>query len=97
MKSYRLSPQAEEDLIEIWVFISKDNVEAADKTLGEIEKVFEILAEYPEAGRERPEIAPRLRSFPVKRYITFYRPLSDCVEIIRVLHGSREIESIFEM
>lgn len=95
MSAYRLSPPAEEDLVDIWLFISKDSVEAADKLAGEFEKVFEILAQYPEAGRERSEIAPRLRSFPVKRYILFYRPMPDGVEIVRVVHGSREVESIF--
>lgn len=95
MNVYRLSPEADEDLIAIWLFVSKDNVEAADRLLSEIVKCCEMLAEYPEAGRERSELAPRLRSFPVRRYILFYRPTREGVEIARVLHGARDIESIF--
>jgi toxin ParE1/3/4 len=56
-----------------------------------------MLAKYPEAGRERPEIAAGLRSFPIGKYVLFYRPIHDGVEIVRVLHGSRDIDSIFSL
>ena len=47
-------------------------------------------------GRSREELVPKLRSFPVGNYVIFYQPISDGVEIVRVLHGSRDIESLFE-
>ena len=97
MKAYTLSPQAEEDLTEIWLFISRDSVEAADRLIDEIVKCCEMIASYPEVGRERSELASHLRSFPIKRYILFYRPLRETIEIVRVLHGAREIETIFGM
>jgi toxin ParE1/3/4 len=53
------------------------------------------LTPRAEAGRERPELAPRLRSFPAGRYVLFYRPIGGGIEIVRVLHGSRDIDSIF--
>jgi toxin ParE1/3/4 len=46
-------------------------------------------------GRIRENFAPNLRSFPVKKYIIFYRPVDDTVEIVRILYGGRDIESIF--
>ena len=46
-------------------------------------------------GRSRSELAPDLRSFPFEAYVIFYRPLDNGVEIVRVIHGSRNIESLF--
>jgi toxin ParE1/3/4 len=47
-------------------------------------------------GRSRPELATDLRSFPVGHYVIFDVPLPKGVEIVRVLHGSRDIESILQ-
>ena len=47
-------------------------------------------------GRRRPELAPNIRSLTVGRYVVFYQPLFRGIEVVRVLHGSRDIESIFE-
>jgi toxin ParE1/3/4 len=47
-------------------------------------------------GREQSRLLVNLRSFVVKEYFIFYQPLDDGVEILRVLHGSQDIESIFE-
>lgn len=46
-------------------------------------------------GRDRSNLAANLRSFPVKSFVIFYRPANDTVEIVRVLYGARDIESIF--
>lgn len=89
------SPEAEQDLLEIWLYVADDNEEAADKLLNEIDEASKMLARNPKAGRERPEIAPGLRSFSVGRYILFYRQMDDGVEVVRALHGSRDIDSIF--
>lgn len=89
------SPEAAEDLLEIWQYIADDNEAAADKLLNELDTASKMLARNLKAGRARPELAPGLRSFPVGRYILFYRPIADGAEIVRVLHGSRDIDSIF--
>jgi toxin ParE1/3/4 len=44
-------------------------------------------------GRSRPELATGLRSFPVGRYVIFYVPLSKGVEIVRVFHGARDVDT----
>ena len=46
-------------------------------------------------GREQNALLVNLRSFVVKNYIIFYQPVEGGIEILRVLHGSRDIESIF--
>jgi toxin ParE1/3/4 len=50
----------------------------------------------PELGRKRDELSPRLRSFPVKNYIIFYRRMASGVEIARILHGARDLPTLFE-
>jgi toxin ParE1/3/4 len=45
-------------------------------------------------GRRRDELAPGLQSFPLGRYVIFYRALPAATEIVRVLHGARDVESI---
>ena len=47
-------------------------------------------------GRNRPDLAPELRSFPVDNYIIFYRPISEGIQVIRVLHGARDIPPLFD-
>ena len=54
------------------------------------------LAENPRIGRSREELAPELRSFSFLNYVIFYRPIDAGVEIVRVLHGSRDIEGLLD-
>jgi toxin ParE1/3/4 len=52
-----------------------------------------MLATNPLAERERPELGVNIRSFPVGRCAIFYLPAATVVEVIRVLHGARDITS----
>ena len=88
--------RAEQDLEEIWFYIALDNIVAADNLLDDINSSCQLLAMQPQAGRLRPELAPELRSFPVGRYVVFYQPQDDGIEVVRVLHSARDIESIAE-
>lgn len=45
----------------------------------------------PSIGRLHDELAENLRSFPVGRYVIFYLPLLDGIEIVRVLHSARDL------
>ena len=96
MNQYRVSDAARSDLDEIWSYIAQDNVDAADRFLRAIVSRFPKLAVMPQIGRAREELSPRLRSFPVGRYIIFYRPMENGVEIARVLHGARDFPPLFE-
>jgi len=46
-------------------------------------------------GRARDELVPGVRCFPVGRYVVFYVPLDDGIDIVRVLHGARDIDAVF--
>ncbi len=94
MPSVVVRPRALIDLADIWAFIARHSVDHADRFAMLIDSQFRVLARQPRMGRLRPELVTNLRSFPVGRYVIFYVPLSKGIEIIRVLHGARDIESI---
>lgn len=88
--------KAEEDLVEIWLYIAADNPEAADKLLNQIDAKCKIIAENPSIGQLRSELAPNLRSFPVGRYLIIYQEQEENIEIVRIVHGSRYLPDLFE-
>lgn len=87
--------RAEEDLIEIWCYIARDNERAADRLLAEIERACATLADAPTLGRARPELLDQLRSFAVGSHILFYLPHEGGIELLRVLHGARDFDTAF--
>lgn len=91
MSQIRVSSAARKDLDEIWFYIASDNPDAADRYVRSLISRFPLLASMPHIGRLREELAPRVRSLPVGRHVIFYFPMEDGVEIVRVLHGSRDL------
>jgi toxin ParE1/3/4 len=89
------SPEAENDLDEIWWYIAQDNPDNADKLLDEIEETSRKLARFTNMGRNRDELHPGLQSFPVGKYLIFYMPINGGIEIVRVLHGMMDIDAFF--
>jgi toxin ParE1/3/4 len=93
---------ATRDVTDHFVFLAENaSVDVARRFLQAAHSTFQELAEMPEIGVTRVFRNPRfanVRKWPIKgfeRYLIFYRPLQDAVEIIRVLHGARDIESLF--
>lgn len=96
MAQLRISPRASEDLLEIWSYIADDSEANADGFIDKIYETMELLARQRGLGRHRDELAPGIQSFAVSRYIVFYRVVTGAIEIVRVLHGARDIENIFD-
>lgn len=95
---FRVAPQAESDLDEIWYFLATEsrNVDVADRVVDSITARFALLAGQPYIGRRRDEdLRPGVRSFVVGDYVIAYRLDGDNVLILRVLRGSRDIEALF--
>ena len=97
------TPQAQLDLLDIASFIAEDNLDAAERFLDAAEETFALLASMPLMGREcafQHPHAQGLRLWRVRgfdRYLIFYSPLTiGGIEVVRVLHSSRDIDSIFE-
>jgi toxin ParE1/3/4 len=95
MPDIRRTAQAEEDLIDLWLYIVQDNPGAADRLLDEIEDKFSLLAANPQLGPARPDIAADCRYFPVGRYLILYRLIPGGIEVVRVVQGARRLEDLF--
>jgi toxin ParE1/3/4 len=87
-------PRARQDLLGIWRYIADDSGEArADKYLRRLNDVITYIAQQPLMGRERPEIREEdIRSFPAESHVIFYIALTDGIELVRVIHGSQDLE-----
>lgn len=83
-------------MLEIWSYIADDRVASADGFIDKLNETMQKLGGRPKLGRRRNELAPGVRSFAFGRYVIFYRFARSAVEIVRVLHGARDIENIFE-
>ncbi len=88
------SPRARQDLIDIWTWIAADNPRAADRLLDLIDEKLRLLGDNPRLGPARPDIAPDLRLFPLRRYLILYRERSDGIEVVRIIHGMRRLAGI---
>ena len=95
-RRYTTSELADQDMVDIGAYIGRDNLNAALRLIDRFEQTFERLAQTPGMGRRREELASGLRSFPVGNYVVFYRPIEDGIEVVRVLHGARNIENLFK-
>jgi plasmid stabilization system protein ParE len=89
------SVSAENDLLEAWLYLAEESVLAADRMLDQIEAEAIRLLDQPMMGRERSELAPRMRSWPTSTpYILFYFINENGIVIARVLHHARDIPAI---
>ena len=89
------SPAAAQDAAEIWAYIADDNLSAANRLLARLDRTFQLLSTQPLIGQAVENIAPHLRFIPIGSYLIFYRAIDDGVEIVRILHGARDITSEF--
>ena len=88
-------PRAEADLVDIWRSIAQDSPVNADCMLDRIGETLNRLATMPFMGQARFDLAPGLRMFPVRSYLIFFRPIESGIDVIRILHGKRNITGRF--
>ena len=77
------------DYDEIWDYLAQHDLAAADRMIRSLEAKLVVIASAPNMGRSVEDLAPNLRSFPLGRYLIFYRPVEGGIQLIRVLHGAR--------
>ncbi len=95
MSRYRLTPAAAADLEEIYDYVAADNLAVAGRIVDRLTAQFVRLSDMPGIGRSRSELRPDLRSAAEGSYVVFYRIVDSEVQIVRVLHGARDIDAIF--
>ena len=88
-------PLAATDILDIWDYIADDSIERADRWVDRLDKKLALIATQPLMGRARDELAAEVRSLPFARYVIFYVPTQDGIDVLRVLHSARDIDAIF--
>jgi toxin ParE1/3/4 len=97
MAGYELSPESLADLEEIWNFVAADQPAMADRVVDELFETFDRLASWPGAGHFRPDLTDaQVRFWPVRPYLIVYRERADKIQIVAILHGSRDVTAILE-
>ena len=97
----RKKPQAERDIEECFVFIGEDNLDIAVRFLVAVEDSIEQIGRNPFIGKTcefKDSQIKNLRMWKVKgftNYQIFYKIEENIIEIIRVLHGARDLPDIF--
>lgn len=91
----KYSPAAVDDMDEIFSYISKDDVSAAENLLQKLDHQISGLADFPEMGSVLSEddyslVQRGYRFIVVNPYLVFYRVVQDTVVIHRILHGRRD-------
>ena len=97
MRRIVISPKADIDLDDQFLVIAQDNIEAAQRFLAAAQDAFALLVKLPELGVSVP--FRNIRLWPITRFrnhLIFYRPTSDGIEIVRVLHGARDWTRVLE-
>ncbi len=96
-RKYKLTLQAEEDLREIYVYGRE--TWGQDRAVLFIEALydrFQFLCNNQEIGRRRDEFFPGCRSWVFESYVIFYQIRDSQIEIIGIVHGSKDIARYFE-
>jgi toxin ParE1/3/4 len=98
--SIRRHRNVRRDLADIFVYLGRTRISSAHRFLREADATFQRLAESPGIGiRYEPDdpIFEGIRVSPVsrfKKYLIFYRPIEGGIEVLRVLHGARDIHGL---
>ena len=85
--------RAQIDLSAIADFIAESNPRAARRVILGIRDACRLIASHPSMGRVQAHLIPGLRSHPHGSHVIFYRPIDGGIEVVRVLHGARDIDA----
>lgn len=90
------APEANDDLSEIIGRIAEANPTAAVRWIDDLEHLLHLLSSQPMMGERyrRRRKSAEVRRHTFGNYVIYYRPLSDGVEIYRILHGARDHERL---
>ena len=95
MPKVHYSSLAADDLFKNSDYIAQDKPDAAYRWIETVEAACEMLAANPEVGEERKTRGfGSCRSFTLGNYVVFFRAVHDGIEIIRIVHAGRDIDSM---
>ncbi len=90
-----LTPAARSDLIEIDDYLRSKSRRAADRVRAALREGMRKLAKRPQIGHLREDPAnERLRFWSVYSYLIIYRAEVRPVQVVRILHASRDVRNV---
>jgi plasmid stabilization system protein ParE len=98
MRKYLLTDEAKEDLIDIRRYLTRQaGASVAQSTIKKIRNAFLFLSNTPGAGHIREDLSDEAVKFwAVFSYLIVYDPTTHPIEILRVIHSSRDVSAILE-
>ena len=84
------------DFDDIYDYIARDNPRAAAQVLRSLDESIQLLADQPKLGKVFRHRRLRLRLLMHDDYLVFYRERPGIIEIVRVIHGRRNIPDILD-
>lgn len=93
MSNLIISPSASRDLNPDYFL--EVNLVAGEKIFQEFNQKCQKLVRFPNMGRSYAQIRDDLRDLPLDGYIILYNIIDDGVEILRVVNGRQDLESLF--
>jgi toxin ParE1/3/4 len=92
--TWQLSRAADEDFVEIYRgSVAQFGVAQAEAYSAGLTRIFDFLADFPRAARERVDIDPPVRAHPFKAHIVVYVLRGDDILIVRIRHGHEDWQS----
>lgn len=91
---YRLSKLARADLVEIAEYSAEHYPEFGQRLLDAIRAKIQLLTTQPRIGAPRDDLRPDLRCTVVQQFVIYYQIDDPWVDVLRVVHGARDIKAI---
>lgn len=91
------TPLAKEDLKAIGRYIRRETSsrERAAAVLHAIDEKARLYARSPEIGELRVDLGDNVRMFVAANYVCLYQPLPDGIELLRVVHATRDLPEVW--
>ena len=84
------------DLQQIGRHIALDDPAAAQRLRNAIARRIDVLRQFPESARPRPEFGLNIRTIPIGRYIVVLRVELPKVIVLRIVHGARDLPRLLK-
>ena len=88
------TPAAEQDLDDIWFEVAQDSVKNADTVIDRLRDRSQQLSTFPQSAPARHDISAETRALTVGRYLVLYKLADEWVEVVRVVHGARDLANL---
>ena len=81
--------------MQIYRHLFEQSPAGAASVAREIDRKFRNLCDFPFIGRDRSALSPGIRSIVAYPYVIFYMVEPDAIVVVRVIHGSMDIDAEF--